>query len=167
MSDRKQSSKVPKDLPGIGAEELREALGISAPAMQDWLNRDLLPYETVKHGKRTYRRFTRENLLQIALILAMVQHGYEPGLASRVVSLAQEQISDLFAGPEVPGARNLVFLLMGRNSKGEYIAKTKLAHQSIDDYTGEFAPTGFHALDVYRVLELLYRSNEKLREALR
>jgi DNA-binding transcriptional MerR regulator len=61
-----------------------EFLGIKAPTFQQWMNRDIVPFEVVTRGGRTYRRFQFRHINEIAIIGALHAQGIEPGICKEI-----------------------------------------------------------------------------------
>jgi hypothetical protein len=81
----------------LSAQDVRKIIGVDAGSFQQWLARELIPFETVKAGKRTFRRFHVRDIPRLVLISEIWSNGvpiseallsvdtilnwkYEPGL---------------------------------------------------------------------------------------
>jgi DNA-binding transcriptional MerR regulator len=105
----------PEELP-FGAADVVEFLGVNPATFQQWMNRGIVPFETVTRGGRTYRRFTYEQANRISIIGALHEQGLEPsvckGMADRlapVIAASDALTEKHYTGDEpalVPGIDN-------------------------------------------------------------
>ena len=65
----------------LSAKDVRKVLGINASVLQQWLARDLIPFETIDVGKRTWRRFAILDLPRLVVIGEIVAQGLPVGEA--------------------------------------------------------------------------------------
>jgi hypothetical protein len=71
-------AKLPEGLPGVGASEIASSFGIADSLFQQWLNRGIVPHQVVKHGNRTYRRFSLDDAAVIGMMAALYSEGFGP-----------------------------------------------------------------------------------------
>ena len=63
----------------LSAKEAQNTMGVDAAIFQQWLARGLIPFKTVKAGKRTWRRFHIRELPRLILIAELAGHGFPIG----------------------------------------------------------------------------------------
>src|SRR5690348_891263 len=70
----------------MSAKEAQNVLTVNSAIFQQWLARDLIPFKTIKAGKRTWRRFDVRDLPKLVLISEMLDHGFNIGQAAVAAS---------------------------------------------------------------------------------
>lgn len=59
----------------LSAQDVRKIIGVDAGSFQQWLARELIPFKTVKAGRRTFRRFHVRTIPRLVLISEILSHG--------------------------------------------------------------------------------------------
>src|SRR5579872_6208577 len=63
----------------LSAKEVRQIMGIDAAIFQQWLARGLIPFRSIKAGKRTWRRFHVSDIPRMVLISQILLTGLPIG----------------------------------------------------------------------------------------
>lgn len=73
---------------------LAQALGITRPALQHWLKKDIVPSTPSRRNGREYRRFTESDVRKIALIANLHKRGFPPTFAREVADKVVAKCQD-------------------------------------------------------------------------
>lgn len=63
----------------LSAKQVQRLLKVSSSVLQQWLARDLIPFETVTAGKRIWRRFNADDLPRLIVMAELLAQGLPIG----------------------------------------------------------------------------------------
>lgn len=71
----------------VPAKIVRQILGVDSGTFQQWLARELIPFETIKRGKRTYRHFNVSHIPRLVLLSELLRNGLAISDANETVDV--------------------------------------------------------------------------------
>jgi hypothetical protein len=78
----------------LSAQDVRKIIGVDAGSFQQWLARDLIPFETVTAGRRTWRRFHVQEVPRLVLISELWKIGVLIGEANVIAGELLQFLSE-------------------------------------------------------------------------
>ena len=86
----------------ISIADARKILGVDAQTFQAWLNRELLPFETVEHKSRTYRRISAEHIELLTIVAALTRCDLAISASISTAKLILEALPEMLTATNPP-----------------------------------------------------------------